>query len=60
MKKYSTNLSIRLPEVIAEPLKSICTQLKVNESDFVRKSLISEIQRFENSDNNMTNRFEYI
>jgi len=60
MKKYSTNLSVRLPEVIAEPLKTICSQLQCRESDFVRKSLISEIQKFENSDNNLTNRFEYI
>jgi len=60
MKKYTYQLSTRLPKVVADSMFSICESMEVNESDFVRKSLIAEIQRFENSLENSVNKFEYI
>ena len=60
MKKYDTILTTRLPLIIAEEMKTICDQMKCNESDFVRKSLISEIERHSAAEANTINRFEYI
>ena len=60
MIKYDYQLSTRLPKVIANTMFSICENMNVNESDFVRKSLISEIEKHENADKNTISRFEYI
>ena len=60
MKKYEYTLSTRLPQSIADTMSSICESVGVNESDFVRKSLVAEIQRFESADERTTNKFEYV
>ena len=60
MKKYSYTLCTRVPQVVAESMSSICETMQVNESDFVRKSLIKEIKRFETSDNITSNQLEYL
>jgi hypothetical protein len=51
-------LTTRLPDILVESMKDICSQLNVNESDFVRKSLAAEIQRMQQSET--INKFEYI
>ena len=50
MKKYDYQLRTRLPQVMTDHMKDICDSMNVNESDFVRKSLISELQKHEISD----------
>ena len=60
MKKYQYTLSTRLPQSIADTMMTICESVGVNESDFVRKSLIAEIQRYENAEASTSNRFEYV
>ncbi len=45
MKKYEYTISTRVPQVVADEMKKICDSANVNESDFVRKSLISEIKK---------------
>jgi len=60
MKKYGYQLSTRVPKVVADSMFSICESMNVNESDFVRKSLVSEIQKFESSEENSINKFEYL
>ena len=58
MKKYGYTLTTRLPEVLANSMKGICEELGVNESDLVRKSIATEIQRLEASGS--VSKFEYI
>ncbi len=58
MKKYGFTLSTRLPDVLVTSMKGVCEELKINESDLVRKSIATEVQRLESSDYN--NKFEYI
>ena len=60
MKKYQYTLSTRLPQSIADTMTTICESVGVNESDFVRKSLVAEIRRFENAEANTDKRFEYV
>ena len=45
MKKYEHTITTRVPRVVADEMKKICEDANVNESDFVRRSLISEIQK---------------
>jgi hypothetical protein len=47
MKKYDYTISTRVPQVIAEEMKKVCDSANVNESDFVRQSLITELKRHE-------------
>ena len=56
MKKYDYQLRTRLPQVLADYIKDVCEDMNVNESDFVRKSLIAELKKHEISDP----RFEYV
>ena len=58
LKKYEHTLTTRLPNILVESMKDICSQLNVNESDFVRKSLAAEIQRMQQA--KTINKFEYI
>ena len=60
MKKYEYTLSTRVPKFVADSMSSICASMNVNESDFVRKSLVKEIQRHENADSNTQIQLEYI
>ena len=50
MKKYEHTITTRVPRIIADEMKKICESVNVNESDFVRKSLITEIQKHDVSD----------
>ena len=56
MKKYDHTITTRVPRIVADEMKKICDSANVNESDFVRKSLISEIQKHDISNPS----FEYI
>ena len=58
MKKYGYTLTTRLPEVLMKSMKDLCTDLSINESDLVRKSIAMEIQRIESS--GKISKFEYI
>ena len=60
MKKYEYTLTTRVPRLVADSMSSICSSMNVNESDFVRKSLVKEIQRFENAENNSQIQLEYV
>ena len=56
MKKYGYTISTRVPQVLADEMKKICDSGNFNESDFVRKSLISEIEKHDISNPS----FEYL
>ena len=56
MKKYDTQLRVRLPKVVADCMKDVCDTMNVHESDFVRKSLVAELRKHEISDPS----FEYV
>ena len=56
MKKYEYQLRTRLPKVVADYMKDVCENMNVNESDFVRKSLVAELKKHEISDLS----FEYV
>ena len=58
MIKYNYTITARLPEVLANSMKGVCEKLSITESDLVRKSIVTEIQRLEDSNN--INKFEYI
>ena len=58
MKKYGFTLTTRLPDVLVTSMKGVCEEFSINESDLVRKSIATEVQRLESSDT--INKFEYI
>jgi len=60
LKKYEYTLNTRVPQLVAESISSICATMNVNESDFVRKSLVKEIQRYEKADNISQIQLEYV
>ena len=45
MKKYTYTLNVRVPETVADSMKKICNQFTINESDYVRKSLVNSIEK---------------
>ena len=60
MKKYESVISTRVPKMLADEMSHICDNLRIHESDFVRKSLANEIERYDTDTNYPQNRFQYI
>ena len=52
MKKYTYQTCLRMPEVLRESMQTICDTYQINESDYIRRSLVQSVQRdIENVEN---------
>ena len=58
MKKYETALYTRMPEVLISSMKEVCEEFSIRQSDLVRKSIATEIQRIEAA--GRVNRLDYM
>ena len=45
MKKHPYQTCLRMPDTIKEDMTTICTKHKINESDFMRKAIVSYIEK---------------
>ena len=45
MKKYTYQTCLRMPEVLRESMQTICDTYQINESDYIRRSLVQSVQR---------------
>ena len=44
MKKYNHQTCIRMSEGLRDSMKEICDTYKINESDYIRQSVIERVQ----------------
>ena len=52
MKKYTYQTCLRMPENLRESMQTICDTYQINESDYIRRSLVQSVQRdIENVEN---------
>ena len=45
MKKYTYQTCLRMPENLRESMQTICDTYQINESDYIRRSLVQSVQR---------------
>ena len=45
MKKYSARMNALVQPEIAEKVRTFCTENQLHESDFLRRGLVTELQR---------------
>jgi hypothetical protein len=60
MQKFTYQTSVRMSENLRESMKDICDTYQINESDYIRRSLVQSVQNDIKNAQSADNKFLFV